>query len=155
MNAFHFLKTNRKIIFYVAGCISIMCKFNMIVKTIFFPRNAKAQVPPHSFFFPELIPFLLCAGPDKELHFHLFKFSHSENELPGNDLITKCFSNLSDTKRYLHPACFLNIQEIHKNALRSFRSQVNFICFICNTAELSGEHQVELPYVGPVIGTTD
>ena len=88
-------------------------------------------MPFHSFFFPVFIPFFLCAGPDKELHFHLFKFPHAENELPGYDFIAKCFTNLGNTKRNFHPSGFLHIQEVHKNSLCSFRSQVNFIGFIC------------------------
>src|SRR4051812_10239079 len=102
MYTFHFLKSNWKFILNVTCGISIKRQFCMIVKTIFFCRNTKALVPVEPFLFPVFVPFFLCAGTYKELHFHLLKFAHAKNKLPGHNFIPECFTNLCNTKRDLH-----------------------------------------------------
>src|ERR1051326_8623465 len=86
-------------------------------------------MPFHSFLFPVFIPLFLCSWTNEELHFHLFKLSHAKNKLPCYDLITKCFPYLCNSKRNFHSSGFLHIQEVHKNSLCSFWSEVNFIFF--------------------------
>src|SRR5688572_31868358 len=111
-------------------------------------------MPFHSFRFPVFVPLFLCTRTNKELHFHLFKFPHTENELPCDDLITKCFSYLCNTKRNFHPSCFLHIQKVYKYALSCFRTQVNGIVFFGrNSTKFCGEHEIELANICPVAGT--
>src|SRR5688500_15173808 len=99
MNAFHLLESKCKIIFDIAGRICIVRKLGMIVKLKFFCRNPQCKMPLHPFFLPVLIPLLLCAGTDKELHFHLLELTHAENELPCDDLIPECFTDLRYSER--------------------------------------------------------
>src|SRR5258705_9701197 len=102
-----FFKPNGKVKFDIAGCIGIMSQFDMIVEAILVTRKPKTQMPFQSFFFPVLVPFFLCAGTNKELHFHLLKLTHPENKLPRHNLITECFTDLRNPKRYLHSSRFL------------------------------------------------
>src|SRR5690606_36766968 len=95
----------------------------------------------------------LRAGADKELHLHLLKLPHTEDKLPGNDFISKGFSDLSDTKSHLHPRRLLHIEEIDKYPLGSFRPQVDGRRILCYRTHLGTKHQVELPYLGPIAGT--
>src|SRR5687767_14350680 len=44
MNAFYFFETNRKLKFNIAGCISVMRQFDMVMKPIFFFRNSKSKM---------------------------------------------------------------------------------------------------------------
>jgi hypothetical protein len=78
-------------------------------------------MPFQSLLFPVFVPFFLCAGADKELHFHLLKLAHPENKLPGDNFITESFTNLCNAKRDFKPCRFLNIEKIYKNSLCRFR----------------------------------
>src|SRR6476661_6551001 len=97
-------------------------------------------MPVQSCFLPIFKPFFLCTGANKELHFHLFKFSHAKNKLPCNNFIPECFTNLRNTKRNFHACSFLHVQKIYKNSLCSFRTQINFVGFFSNGTKLRGEH---------------
>ncbi len=48
---------------------------------------------------------------------------------------------------------FLNIQEVYKNTLRCFRSQIKICGRIGGGAQFGAEHKVELTYLCPVFGT--
>src|ERR1700730_11393208 len=98
MDTFNFFKADGKFIFNITGGVSIMRQLYVVMEPIFFLWNTKTQMPFHSFLFPEVVPFLLCAGPDEELHLHLLEFPHPENELAGNNLISECLTDLCNTK---------------------------------------------------------
>src|SRR5690606_6597147 len=119
---FYFSESHREIKFYIAGGICIVSKFNMVVEAVFFSRNSQSEVPFHSFFLPVFIPFFLRTRLNKELHFHLLKFTHAKDKLTSNNFISECFSSLCNSERYFHSTCFLHIQEVHKNSLSSFWS---------------------------------
>src|SRR5215204_97144 len=109
MYSLNFLKSKWKTIFYIYGVIRIKRRLSMNVPMVLFGRYAKTQMPLHSLFAPILVPFFLSTGPNKKLHFHLLKFTHSENKLPCHNLVPECFSNLCNTKRNFHSAGFLHI----------------------------------------------
>ena len=77
-----------------------------------------------------LEPFHLCAWLAEELHLHLLKLTHTEDELTCNDLVTECLTDLSDTERDAHTACLLNIKVIHEDTLRSLGTEVDFHCTV-------------------------
>ena len=89
-------------------------------------------------------------GADKELHLHLFEFAHAENKLAGHDLVAESFAGLCNAEWDFHPAGFLHIQEIDKNTLGCFRTEVNHVGILAHRTHLGGEHQVELAHIGPV-----
>src|SRR5258706_13849271 len=130
MNTLYFFDPNGEIILNITGRIRVMCKLDVIVKTIFFFGKTKTQMPVQSFLFPVFIPFFLCSGTNKELHFHLFKLTHPENELPCYDFIPESFTDLCNAERNLHPPGLLYIQKIDEYALGCFGSQVNLIILI-------------------------
>jgi len=104
-------------------------------------------------FFPFGEPLQLSTRFYEELHLHLFKLTHTENELAGYNLVTESFTNLSDTERNLHTAGFLYIQVIDKNTLRCFRTKINLHGTIGSRTHFGGEHQIELTYFSPVLGS--
>src|SRR5688572_14673225 len=99
MYTLYLFKANREIVFYITGGIGIMRQLYMVVKAVFICSNAQLEVPFHTLSFPVLIPGSLCAGTYKELHFHLLKLTHPENELTGYDLVTECLSDLCNPER--------------------------------------------------------
>src|SRR5690606_8574685 len=99
MNTFHFTETKRKIIFNIQSCIGIMCKFYMIVETVFGRISSQRKVPVQAFFFPVFVPLHLYTRTYKILHFHLFKLAHTENKLSCNDLVTESFTDLCNPER--------------------------------------------------------
>src|SRR5574344_111564 len=155
MDTLHFLESERHLKFDIGSGIGIMGQFLMIVETIIFSTETKSLMPFHTDFLPFREPFHLCTRFNEELHRHLFKLAHTEDELTGYNLITESLAYLSDSKRYLHTACFLYIQVIDKNSLSCLRTQINLICRIGSRTHLCREHQIKLTHVGPVFGTTD
>src|SRR5688572_15482961 len=105
MNAFYFFKTDREIVFNITSCVGIMSQFNMIMKTILISRCSQACMPFQSFLFPVFIPFFLRTGTNKELHFHLLKFSHAENKLSCYNFIRECFTDLRSEERRVGKEC--------------------------------------------------
>src|SRR5664279_5711011 len=98
MYSFHFPETKGEMKLYITGCIRIVREFVMIVKTVFFITHAQGLMPAKSLFFPVIVPLHFFSGLDEELHLHLFKFTHSENKLPGNDLIPESLACLCNAK---------------------------------------------------------
>ena len=127
----------------------------MIVKPVFVLRDAQTEVPLHAGVLPVLVPFLLGPGADKKLHFHLFELPHPEDKLPGNDLIPEGFADLGDTEGDLHPARLLDVQEIHKDALRRLGAEIDLAGLIGYAAQLGREHEIELADLRPVGGAAD
>src|SRR5574344_1235827 len=155
MDTLHFLESERHLKFDIGSGIGIMGQFLMIVETIIFSTETKSLMPFHTDFLPFREPFHLSTRFNEELHLHLFKLAHTEDELTGYNLITESLAYLSDSKRYLHTACLLYIQVIDKNSLSCLRTQINLICRIGSRTHLCREHQIKLTHVGPVFGTTD
>src|SRR5687768_11046497 len=114
MDPFHLPETKRELIFNVNSCVCIMRQLFMVVEFQFFRRQANRFMELHPGLFPALIPSHFGARADEKLHFHLFKFPHTERELTRNDLISKSFSYLRNPERNLHPSAFLHIKEIDK-----------------------------------------
>src|SRR5256885_342732 len=109
-------------------------------------------MPFHSLLLPVFIPLLLSARTNKELHFHLFKLTHAEYKLASHDLIAEGLTDLGYSKRYFHTSCLLHVQEVDKNSLGGFGTQINNIGFITYASHLGGKHQVELAHFCPVTG---
>src|SRR5574344_1718730 len=94
--------------------------------------------------FPLFKPIKFFSGANKELHFHLFKLAHTENELTGYYFISESFTNLSDTKTYFHTSGLLNIQVVDKYSRGSFRTKIHFHSTIARRTHLCIKHQVKL-----------
>src|SRR5574344_749628 len=126
----------------------------MIMETVVFCTKSKSLMPFHTCFPPLFKPIHFRTGLYEELHFHLFEFAHTENELTGNDLITESLTYLSNTERYLHTTGFLNIQVIDKNTLCSLGTKIYFACAFSSRTHFGREHQVKLTNISPVLCST-
>ena len=153
MYSFHFLEAERKIEFDIGCSIGIVRKLFMVVETVVVVAETEGTVPLHPHFLPIGKPFHLVSRTDEKLHFHLLELPHAEDELPCNYLIAKSLAYLCDTERELHAARLVNIQEIDENTLCGFGTEVYRARPLGHRAYLSGEHKVELPHLGPVLGT--
>ena len=120
MDTFYFFKSKRKFKFNIASFFCIVCQLHVVMVTVFVCTQSQRKMPLQTGFFPEFIPETFCARANKELHFHLFKFTHTEDKLTGNYLISKGFTSLGNPKRNLHPCSLLHIQEVYKDALSCF-----------------------------------
>ena len=153
MNTFYFLETDREFIFNITSFLRIMRQLHVIMITILIGRHTQTEMPLQTRFFPILIPLTFCARAYEELHFHLLKLTHTENELTGNNLVTESLTYLCNTKWHFHTRRFLHIQKIHENTLSCFWTQVNLIVIRIirsNSAKLCFKHQVKLTNICPV-----
>ena len=153
MYTFYFFETKRHKEFDICSGISVVSQLIMVVETIMIITETKCFMPFQTHFFPFWEPLQFCTRFYKELHLHLFKFTHTENELTGHNLITESLTNLCNTKRYFHTPGFLYIEVVHENSLCCFRTKVYFHCTFRSRSHISREHQVELTNLCPVLST--
>ena len=129
-----------------------MGQFFVNVETVIFFAEAEQLMPAHPGGFPFFEPFQFGAGTHEELHFHLLELAHAENELPGYDFVPERLTDLCYSERNFHASSFLNVQEIHEDALCRFGTQVDFTGTFGSGTHFGGKHQVELAYFRPVAG---
>ena len=127
----------------------------MVVITVVFIAHAKGLMPCQTRLFPVVKPLHFGAGLAEKLHLHLLKLAHTEYKLAGHNFVTEGLSNLCDTERQLLTRCLLHVQEVHKDALGGFRTQVNPVRCSGLRTEFGRKHEVKLPYIGPVFGAAD
>ena len=153
MYSFKLLEAEREVELYVGGGIGIVSQLLMVMEAVIFSSHAQVHVPLHARLFPLFEPFHLGSWAAEEFHFHLLEFPHPEYELAGDDFIPECLANLRDSERNLHAARLLNVEIFNEYSLCCLRTQVDFVIRIASVADLSGEHQVELAHVSPVLGS--
>src|SRR5919202_166268 len=73
---------------------------------------------------PVLVPLLVRAGLDEELHLHLLELAGPEDEVAGGDLVAEGLPDLSDAERRLLPGRTHHVGEADEDALRGLRPQV-------------------------------
>ena len=155
VDALELFEAHREVEFDVASGIGVVGQFHVVVEPVVLLAEAKGFVPIDSGVFPVVVPRLLRARLDEELHLHLLEFTHAENELARDDLVAEGLANLRNPKRQLHPPALLHVQVVHEDALRRFRTEVNHAGVATDGTELGLEHQVELTHVGPVLRTAN
>ena len=155
MDTFHFLEAEGQLELDVGGSIGIVSQLVVVVETVVLCAEAKSLMPLHTGFLPRGKPVKFGTGLYEELHFHLFKLAHTENELTGNNLVTEGLANLCDTEGQLHTAGLLHVHVVHKDTLCSLGTQINLACTVGSRTHFGREHQVELTHVCPVAGTAD
>jgi len=155
VNTLNFLEAKWELELDIGGCIGVMRKLFMLMEPVLSIAETHGLVPAHPLIEPVLEPFHLLTGLNKKLHFHLFKFTHTKNELPGNNFVPEGLANLGNTKGDFHPAGFLDVQVVNEYPLGGLRTQVYGVCLIADGTQLGFKHQVKLPYVSPVTGARD
>ena len=109
MDSFHLFKAEWETEFNVRGCICVMRQFLVIVEPVFLRSESQRLMPAHTGFLPFLEPIEFTTGAYEKLHFHLFEFTHPENELTCHDLVTESFTDLGDPERNFHTSGLLDI----------------------------------------------
>ena len=62
---------------------------------------------------------------------------------------------MCDAERQLHTASFVDVEEVHEDALGGFRTEIDRVGAVRDRPQFGGEHQVELANVSPIARTGD
>ena len=151
MNAFHFFEAERHQELDVGGCVGVVCQLLMIVKAVFLIAHAQGLVPRQAHLLPVVEPLHLVARTHEELHFHLLKLTHTEDELTGHNLVAERLAYLRDAKWQAHAACLLHVEEVNEYSLCRLGTQIHVHSAVGTGTHLRLEHQVKLAHVGPVL----
>src|SRR5574344_43768 len=152
MDTLQLLEPKWEIKLNISSCIGIMSQLLMIMETIILSPHSQILVPLQTLLLPSLEPLHLCTWLNEELHLHLLKLPHPEDELASHNLIPESLSYLSNSKRNLHTPSLLNIQILNEDTLSSFRTKINLIRILTSIANLSAEHQIKLTNISPILG---
>ena len=150
MHPFELFEAHGEVEFDVGCCVGVVRQLDVIVEPVHAFAKPQGFVPFEAGLLPVFVPLFLGAGLDEKLHFHLFKFPHAENKLPGDDFISEGLSNLRNAKRQLHTAAFLDVEVIDEDPLGGFGPQVDHTAVPAHGTQFCFEHEVELPHVGPI-----
>ncbi len=107
---------------------------------------AEPQVgpPAHPLADPELVPVLVGAGLDEELHLHLLELPLAEDEVPRGDLVAERSADLRDPEGDLLAAHLLDRPEVDEHPLCGLGAQVHRVLGVLDRAHVRLEHQVEV-----------
>lgn len=72
--------------------------------------DAEVDVPVPALLEPVLVPFLVGAGLDEELHLHLLEFAGAEDEVARRDLVAEALAGLADAKGGFLRAAFMTLR---------------------------------------------
>src|SRR5688572_9266436 len=112
--------------------------------------QAQVRVPVPALFDPVLVPGLVRARFDEELHLHLLELAGAEDEVARCDLVPEGLPDLGYPERHLYPAGLEHVLEIHEDPLRRLGPQIGQILRGFDGPHVGLEHQVEGPYGGEV-----
>src|SRR5215211_9133826 len=112
--------------------------------------QAQVRVPVPAFLDPVLVPGLVLAWFDEELHLHLFELAGAEDEVARCDLIPERLADLGYPERHLYPAGLEYVLEVNEDSLRRLGPQISQILRGFDGANVCLEHQVEGPDGGEV-----
>ena len=115
-------------------------------------RQAEREVPLHTELLPLFEPLHVRARLDEELHLHLLELARTENEVARRDLVPERLADLRDAERHLLAHALLYVQEVHKDALRRFRTQIHDARALLERAHVRLEHQVEIACLRELTG---
>ena len=136
----------RKSVFDICRCLGIETElFHFVIaETQVFRISAQAQDPVHAELAPVRKPVIICTRLAEEFHFHLLKFTCTEDKVARCDLIAERFADLTDAERQLLSVSALYTLEVNEHTLCRFRSQVDRALGVFQCSLECLEHQVEL-----------
>ncbi len=115
----------------------------MVIPAKFFHANTVLFVEIPTLFSPIIEELIVISWFYEKLHFHLFKFTGSENKVFSYNFVTESLSYLSNSKRNFHTVRLDNIFVVYINTLSSFRAKIHNTCRIFCSTNMSFKHQVK------------
>ena len=112
--------------------------------------DAQVDVPAGALVDPVLVPLLVGAGLDEELHLHLLELPGAEDEVARGDLVPERLAHLADAERRLLAAGLHHVGEVDEDALGRLRPQVVQPGLVLNRAQVGLQHHVEVARLGPL-----
>jgi hypothetical protein len=112
--------------------------------------DAEVGVPAQPLVDPVLVPLLVLAGLDEELHLHLLELAGAEDEVAGRDLVAEALAGLGDAERRLLARGLADVEEVDEDALGGLGAQVVQARLVLDDAEIGLEHHVEVARLGPL-----
>ena len=110
--------------------------------------HAQAGVPALPRGDPVVVPFLVGAGLDEELHLHLLELAGAEDEVARGDLVAERLADLPDPERDLLPRGLQHVAEVDEDPLRGLRPQVGQARLVLGGAEVGAQQPVEHARLG-------
>ena len=86
--------------------------------------QAEIAVPGQPGLDPALVPVLVGAWLDEELHLHLLELAGAEDEVPRRDLVPERLADLADAERDLPARGLLDVLEVDEDSLGGLGPQV-------------------------------
>ena len=112
--------------------------------------DAEVGVPVPALVDPVLVPLLVGARLDEELHLHLLELAGAEDEVARRDLVAEALAGLGDAERRLLAGVVEHVQEVDEDALGGLRTQVVQPLLVLDRAEVGLEQPGELLRLGPL-----
>ena len=112
--------------------------------------EAEVDVPVPALLQPVLVPLLVRARHDEELHLHLLELAGAEDEVAGSDLVAEALAGLADAERRLLASRVHHVEVVDEDALRRLRSQVVNGGRVLDRANGRAQHAVEVARLGEV-----
>ena len=109
----------------------------------------EVDVPARALVDPVLVPLLVLARLDEELHLHLLELAGAEDEVARRDLVAEALADLRDAEGRLHPRAGDHVGEVDEDALRGLGPQVVQPGLVLGHAEVGLEQPGELARLGP------
>ena len=110
--------------------------------------DAQRLDPLQTAFLPGVVPFLVRAGLDEELHFHLLEFARPKREVPRRNLVSEGLAHLCDPERNLLTRTVEHVPKIDVDPLCGLRPQIHRGCRILHRPHEGLEHEIEIAGLG-------
>src|ERR1700677_1691968 len=122
--------------------------FRMLVRPQVLRADTQVGVRGHAGVDPVLMPVLVGAGLDEELHLHLLELAGPEDEVARGDLVAERLADLPDAERDLLPRGLQHVLEVDEDALGGLRAQVGEPGLVLDRAQVRTQQPVEHARLG-------
>ena len=139
-------------VFDVDGALRIVCELflRMLVMAQILGVHTEVDVPLCAGVDPVLMPVLIGARLNEELHLHLLELAGTEDEVAWRDLVAEALAGVGDAERRLGARRGHHVLEVHEDALCRLRSQIMEAVLIFHRTEVRTQHHVEVTGFGPI-----
>ena len=110
--------------------------------------DAEIDVPVPALLHPVLVPFLIRARRDEELHLHLLELTGTEDEVARRDLVAEALAGLPDAERRLLARGVHHVQIVDEDALRGLGAKEVLGAGVLHRADHRAQHAVEVAGFG-------